>query len=173
MQFPEFYLAFYWNFSFLAEQYYIDSLAKAASGVSHSLEMKYFEVSEEDLQQIVKAYANAKCVYLNDCDIHCSKPLDFSTKHTYKIEQLGFYGCGEEDRKSDWIADPSLFENIVKAISKCGLRDSLNYININNWKLKQSDVEKIFEKYGMKEIRINGRFLNDFLLSKITIKYLF
>ena len=94
--------------------------------------MKYFDVSEEDLQQIIKASANAKCVYLDDCDIHCSKPLDFSTQSIYKTEELSFEGCGDGDRKSDWIADPSLFENIVEAISKCGLKDSLKIVYIEN-----------------------------------------
>ena len=94
--------------------------------------MNYFDVSEEDLQKIIKASANAKCVYLKECDIHCSKPLDFSTQQVYKTFQLSFEGCGNKNRKSDWIADPSLFENIVEAVSKCGLRDSLKNIIVNN-----------------------------------------
>ena len=66
-------------------QYYIDSLVKAISGVSDKLEIDYFDISEEELQQIIKASANLKSVSLNNCDIHCSKPLDFSSQNIYKI----------------------------------------------------------------------------------------
>ena len=112
--------------------YYIDSLVKAVSGVSERLLMYYFDISEEDLQQIIKASVNAKYAYFENSDIHCSKPLDFSTQHVYKTNYLSFEGCGSKNRKSDWIADPSLFENIVEAISKCGLRDSLKIVYIKN-----------------------------------------
>ena len=46
--------------------YYIDSLAKAASGVSHSLEMKYFEVSEKFslyMQIFNKSKAIVMCLF--------------------------------------------------------------------------------------------------------------
>ena len=142
---------------------YIDSLVKAISGVSFHLNMNYFDISEEDLQKIIISSTNVESVNLKNCDIHCSKPLDFSTQLVYKTEQLSFDGCGKEDRKSDWIADPSLFENIVEAISKCGLRDSLNKIDIEDWGLKKSDVDKIFEKYGMENIKIEGRLPDDLL----------
>ena len=125
--------------------------------------MNYFDISEEDLQKIIISSTNVESVSLTNCDIHCSKPLDFSSQQVYKTKQLIFDGCGKEDRKSDWIADPSLFENIVEAISKCGLRDSLNKIDIEDWGLKKSDVDKIFEKYRMGNIEINGWLPDDLL----------
>ena len=113
-----------------------------------------FEVSEEELQEIVKASANAKELKLFDWDIHCSKTLDFIIEDNYSIQILDFDFWGSYKRKTDWMADPSLFENIVAAISKCGLKDSLKKIKINKCGLDVSNIEEMFRKYGMNKISI-------------------
>ena len=48
-----------------------------------------------------------------------------------------------KERKTDWKTLPNCFKNIVDAISKCGLKDSLEKINIlGNNDLKKENIEK-------------------------------
>ena len=136
--------------------YYIDSFVKAVSEVSQQVKVNCFELSEEELQKVVEASRNAKLLLLDNCNIHCSKTLKFSNQCSYNTQYLGFNKCGAEGRNSDWIDNPLLFENIVKAISKCGLKESLKTVNIVDCRLDKSNVEKMFKKYGLADISVEG-----------------
>ena len=136
--------------------YYLRSFVKAISVVSQKVLFSYFEFSEEELEEIVKASANSKELCLFMCCIHCTNALDFSTQHHYSTEILDFACWGLNGRNSDWLSDPSLFENIVEAISKCGLRNSLHTVKIRGCELEQSQVKEMFRKYGINNISVEG-----------------
>ena len=65
---------------------------------------------------------------------------------------MSFNHCGDKyssERKSDWKTNPSAFQNIVNAISECGLNASLKTVDISYNVLDRSDVEKMFSDQGM------------------------
>ena len=71
---------------------------------------------------------------------------------------MSFTFCGytgSKDRKSDWVSTPSCFKNIVEAISKSRLRDSLQQVDIAwNQTLKKDVVQAMFNELGMSHISV-------------------
>ena len=138
--------------------FYIDSISKADKSVEKEIILSCFEIKEPELEQIVKSSSNWERLILRFSDIHCSKKLDFSVFDKYKIKFLSFAHCGNtdyEDRKSDWMSTPSCFKNIVEAISKSGLRESLEEVDIKwNPTLKKDEVQAMFNELEMSHISV-------------------
>ena len=138
--------------------FYIDSISKAIKSVQKEIYLYCFEIKESELEQIIKSSFNWERLILRYSDIHCSKKLDFSGSAKYKIKFLSFAFCGYtslKERKSDWITTPSCFKNIVAAISKSGLKDSLEEVDIKcNTTLKKDEVQVMFNELGMSHISV-------------------
>ena len=145
--------------------FYIDSISKAIKSVSKEIYLECFEIKESELEQIIKSASNWERLIIDYWDIHCSKKLDFSGYEKYKIKFLGFAECGytgSKDRKSDWITTPSCFKNIVEAISKSGLKDSLEEIDIiYNDTLKKDEVQAMFNELEMSHISVVDKNYTD------------
>ena len=139
---------------------YLDSISNAIKSALDFVEIYYFEINEEGLEKIVKSAFNSTSLLLNCCGIHYSKNLDFTVEEKYRINRIDFSGCGNTqfaEIKTDWKTDPSSFENIVKAISKCGLKYSLEQVNIGaNQTLKKDETQLLFNKHGMPHINVIG-----------------
>ena len=71
---------------------------------------------------------------------------------------MSFARCGNKGlkyRKSDWKTTPSCFKNIVEAISKSGLKDSLQQVDIySNDTLKKDEVKAMFNELEMSHISV-------------------
>ena len=137
--------------------FYIDSISKAIKSVQKEIYLRCFEIKEPELEQIIKSSSNWERLILEYCDIHCSKKLDFGVYDKYKIKFLSFQWCGQTViyRKTDWKSTPSCFKNIVEAISKSGLRDSLEQVDIyNNDTLKKDKVQAMFNELEMSHISV-------------------
>ena len=137
--------------------FYIDSISKSIKSASKEIFLNCFEIKETELEQIIKSSSNWERLILCYSDIHCSKKLDFGVSDKYKIKFLSFYQCGykKSSRKTDWISTPSCFKNIVEAISKSGLRDSLEEVDIGwNDTLKKDEVQAMFNELGMSHISV-------------------
>ena len=69
-----------------------------------------------------------------------------------------WFDCGDtryKERKSDWKSTPSCFKNIVEAISKSGLKDSLQQVDIyGNQTLKKDVLQAMFNELGMYHISV-------------------
>ena len=132
-------------------------ISKAIKSVQKEIYLECFEIKEPELEQIIKSSSNWERLILRFSDIHCSKKLDFSVYEKYNIKFLSFYQCGytSSSRKSDWISTPSCFKNIVEAISKSGLRDSLQEVDIwNNQTLKKDEIQTMFNELRMSHISV-------------------
>ena len=134
--------------------FYIDSLWEAIKGVSKEIYIENLEVGEKDLEKIIKASCNWERLVIRWSDILCSSALDFSTDSDYKTKSLSFYNWGNSDRKSSWLTDSSLFENIVEGIGKSGLKDSLQTVDIEGCGLDKSKVQEMFTKHGMTNVSV-------------------
>ena len=134
--------------------FYIDILWEAIKGVPKEIYIVNFIVGEKDLEKIVKASCNWERLVIRFSDILCSSALDFSTDSDYKTKSLSFYNWGNDYLKSSWMADSSLFENIVEGIGKSGLKDSLQTVDIQGCKLDKSKVQEMFTKHGMTNVSV-------------------
>ena len=152
---------FWMNRSFISNiiptkiDFYTESLWEAIKGVSKEIYISNLIVGEKDLEEIVKSSWNWERLVIRYSDIHCSSALDFSTDSDYKTKSLSFYNWGlNENRKSSWMTDSSLFENIVVGIGKSGLKDSLQTVDIQGCKLDKSKVQEMFTKHGMTNVSV-------------------
>ena len=134
--------------------FYIDSLCEAIKGVSKEIYIVNLIVGEKDLEKIVKASWNWERLVIRYSDILCSSALDFSTDSDYKTKSLSFYTWGGDYRKSSWLTDSSLFENIVEGIGKSGLKQSLQTVDIKGCQLDKSKVQEMFTKHGMTNVSV-------------------
>ena len=151
---------FWLNNSYISEvgiklDFYIESLCEAIKGVSNEIYIANIIVGEKDLEKIVKSSCNWERLVIRYSDILCSSALDFSTDSDYKTKSLSFYNWGYNVyRKSSWLTDSSLFENIVEGIGKSGLKQSLQTVNIQGCKLDKSKVQEMFTKHGMTNVSV-------------------
>ena len=138
--------------------FYINSISKAIMSVSKEIYLFCFEIKESELEQIIKSASNWERLIFRYSDIHCSRKLDFSVSAKCKIKLLSFCQCGHidfKDRKSDWKSTPSSFKNIVEAISKSRLKDSLQQVDINgNQTLVKNEVQAMFNELEMPHISV-------------------
>ena len=138
--------------------FYIDSISKSMKSVSKEIYLDCFEIKEPELEQIIKSASNWERLIFCFSDIHCSKKLDFGGSDKCKLKFLSFDNCGHtalSQRKTDWKSNPSCFKNIVEAISKSGLRDSLEQVDIEyNQTLKKDEVQAMFNELEMPHISV-------------------
>ena len=138
--------------------FYIDSIWNAMKSVSKEIYLTCFEIQEPEIEQIIKSASNWERLIFRVSDIHCSKKFDFSGYEKYKIKFLSFAGCGyafSSYRKSDWKITPSCFKNIVEAISKSWLKDSLLQVDIlDNHTLNADEVQSMFNELEMSHISV-------------------
>ena len=76
----------------------------------------------------------------------------------YNIKFLSFWHCGNTDypiRKTDWKKTPSLFKSILDSISNCGLKSSLETIDIwGNDTLNKDELQLILNVLEMSHVNI-------------------
>ena len=112
-------------------------------------------MNSSDLEQIIKASSNSERLVIKYSDVHLSSALDLTTESEYNINSLSFFNWGySSNRKSDFISNPSLFENIVKAIGESGLKKSLRTLNIGGCQLDKSVIQEMLDKYELSNIDI-------------------
>ena len=138
--------------------YYVDAISKVMKSVSKEIFLNCFEIKEAELEQIIKSASNWERLILSFCDIHCLKKLDFGISAKCKIKFMSFAFCGStysKYRKPDWKTTPSCFKNIVEAISKSGLKNSLEQIDIcYNQTLDKDEVQTMFNELKMPHISV-------------------
>ena len=138
--------------------FYIDPISKAMKSVSKEIYLTCFEIKETELEQIIKSSSDWERVILYFSDVHCSKKLDFSVSSKYKVKFFSFIYCGYtglNNKKTDWKTTPSCFKNIVEAISRSGLKDSLQQVDIyGNQTLKKDEVQVLFNELEMPHISV-------------------
>ena len=146
--------------------YYIHSLPVVIRAVTKDILLASFNINSADLRHIIRAASQAQRVAFHFCSIHCSEDLDLWSEEEYKIEFISFQGWGDtnfEEITTDWKVDPSWFESIVKAISNCGLRDSLKKVSIIlNDTLLTEKVQELFNSRDMSQITVVEEYLDLF-----------
>ena len=83
------------------------------------------------------------------CQIDLSSDIDLSGPE-YKTTYLSFTGVGDRI-ENDWENHPERLKRLIKAISLCSLKDSLETINV--WR---SDVEVETVEEMLKEFNLDG-----------------
>ena len=142
----------------IKSSYYINSLWKVAATTANEIFFYCIDFSAEDLQTVIKAARNTERIVFSFCCIHCSSCLDFGVDQSYNTKFLSFQHWGRTDykeRTTDWINNPSCFENIVNAICSSGMKASLQKVSIyRNNTLNKSNLQELFNAKGIFHISI-------------------
>ena len=146
------------SYTGIKSKFYVDLFSQAAARTTKEVYFNCIDFSAEDLQTVVRAAHNAERIVLSFCCIHCSSGLDFGVDLSYNTKFLSFQEWGYtrfKERTTDWIADPSKFSLIVDAISKSGLKNSLEKLSISlNQTLSVSKVQEELSAKGMSHISV-------------------
>mmetsp|Transcript_7133 Transcript_7133/g.6326 ORF Transcript_7133/g.6326 Transcript_7133/m.6326 type:complete len:260 (+) Transcript_7133:859-1638(+) len=129
-----------------------DSICKASQSVTKEVFLTFAEFNSENVQRIVKSANKSKRLVFWSCKIHTTDDMDFNTDSA--ITYLSFAYCGHSDVSMKWNKYPKRFENIVAAISKSNLKDSLETININYCNITPDEVKELLKKYNITHIKI-------------------
>ena len=139
-------------------KFYLSSLSKAIRSVIDEVYFKNFEFNEKDLEYFIRTACNVETIVFNFCSIHCSAEMDFGENIKYKTKTLSFKFCGNmmlKNLTTDWKTNPSAFLNIIDAISKSGLGQSLTKIDISsNETLDKANIKEYLDVKNMAHILI-------------------
>ena len=140
-------------------KFYLSSLSKAIRSVTNEVYFKNFEFNEKDLEYFIRTACNVEAIAFNFCSIHCSTKMDFGENIKYKTKTLSFKFCGNMKLKNvttDWKTNPSAFLNIIDAIGKSELRQSLTKIDISsNETLDKANIKEYLDVKNMAHILID------------------
>lgn len=145
--------------SLVSTKKYISSLVKAIQKTTHEVWLFHFDIGTEELQEIVKASANAHRLIIQYSKLPTDTSYDFSGPSSYSTKFISFYNCGKE-HGNEWAAKLGRVKGIIKAVSKCGLKDSLAVFNIYEGGVPAADVKALFSRYGMHNVRVETTSLN-------------
>ena len=130
--------------------FYIEALCKTLKAVTSEIYIEWLKLTTSDLEQIIKASSVSERLVIRFSNVSCSAALDFATADKYKTKFLSFFCWGSgSHRKSDFISVPASFENIVEAMAKSGLKDSLQTLDIRCCGLDKTTVQGLLSKHGM------------------------
>ena len=149
---------FYFNRSSegkLESSKYIRELKLAAANTADYFLVNNLVFSVGDFRSLVVAAKHTKSLYFYnsslplDCEFDFGEQLDLSD-----IQFLSVDNCGGADR-GDWAANPSRFENLLEAISKClPFRNSLKTLRITGCGISKEKAEQTCKKYGFNQLNV-------------------
>ena len=120
-------------------------------------------ISKEAFEKTVKASANWDRVEFAYSQIDLSSDIDLSGPH-YSTSYLSF-SCVENQKNNSWKSHPELLERVIKAISLCSMKNSLETLDVYQWGIGVEEVEQMLRKYKLDNIRVTKEYeaqFNDF-----------
>ena len=113
-----------------------------------------FKLNSNELNTIIKSFSQCKQVVIRACKIVIDTHIDFTITNDYKTDYLDFGGTGGS-YYSNWKGKPLDFDKIVKAISECGLKQSLNTLGVKYCGFDNIDQAKaVLTKYDCTEVKV-------------------
>ena len=116
-----------------------------------------FTINSTEFNNIIKLSHNCPNVWITASIIISDKQFDFKIPQIYKTKLLGFHYTGNEDR-SNWGKNKKQLNNILKAASLSGLKQSLTCVNVCGCNCKTEEVQKyVTDKIKMKNVIISDQ----------------
>uniref|UniRef100_A0A7S3JB58 Uncharacterized protein n=1 Tax=Euplotes harpa TaxID=151035 RepID=A0A7S3JB58_9SPIT len=132
--------------------HYIDSLEDVLAKVTKEAYLDYFIYTKDDFERTVKACHNAARIVFRGSKIELTQDMDFSGP-SYKAEYFSVEFCGDY-KQEEWSESPGKLEIIIRAISNCGLRDTLRTFNVISCGLSVYSVTSLFKLYEMPDVEV-------------------
>ncbi|CAI2362040.1 unnamed protein product [Moneuplotes crassus] len=136
---------------------YFNSLIRISSKVTRRMRFEYFCLSLSQLKRLVAAYRLVERLDIYNCKLSIPKVPDFSRAlENCQIQEINLWSTGSRFY-SNWGCHPGEFKNLIQGFSTSpDLRRSLRQVNIMNCEIEIWEAKKIFEKNGLKRVKITG-----------------
>lgn len=136
-------------------EYYLNNSVKHLEKIDLQIKIHGFRMSASMMNQIITKsrkvnYLILGHVYLDDID----PTFDFKINESYKITRLSLSN-DPQDLDSYWINNLEILFNFLKAISECGLRESLKVIELKAKGVDHQEIRDLMIEAGLEYIELN------------------
>ena len=153
------YLIFMENLNALNKiDYYLDGLDTALKGVTKGINIYWWILSKQSLERVFKASCNSSRLIIRYSKLDWDNDFDFSGPE-YNTTYLSFSKWGN-NHGNNWSVNPEKLERIIKAISLCSMKDSLQTLNVRECGVTIRKVEKMLSANEMDNVQL-CKFLNN------------
>lgn len=136
---------------------YIASLLKSLPKIKKTLSIFDCKISSADLNALFPAAKHLDELCIPDNSISVDGPLDFGEEIDYKIKKIWFRSSGARSI-SFWHTKQAGIEAIISAMGKTKLRQSLQNIYMDDFSLRQEEIEKMVKDAGLDDLDVNIGF---------------
>ena len=136
---------------------YLDGLDSALKGVTKEVYTNNWIHSKKSLERVFKASANSSRLIIRDSKLNWDKDFDFSGPH-YNTTYLSFAWWGSNSN-NNWSANPEKLGRIIKAISLCSMKDSLQKLNVHRCGVIIKKVKEMLSDNGLSNVQLH-KWLN-------------
>ena len=127
---------------------------KVCKGTSQEIYFWNWSFADSSLCSIIKASCNVNTLDFCSCKFSLLGPLSL-VGPSYNIKELSFNYSGNT-HSNDWSTYPERLNLLIKAISECSLKNSLEKISMASCGVKKEEIERMLKKYG-----INAQVFSD------------
>ena len=146
----KFFVFGYWGGALYKIDYYLDGLDIAFKGVIKDIFINYWNYSKLSLERVFKASCNSSRLIIRHSKLDWDNDFDFSGPQYY-TSYLSFYGWGS-NYSNNWSTNPEKLGRIIKAISLCSMKDSLQTLNVAYWGVSVQKVKEMLSVNGMPNV---------------------
>jgi hypothetical protein len=143
----------YYTSTRIKASFYLPSIQTAFKKTTKENYICYFDCSKEEFEEIVKASHNTDRLVMNGLKMDSEQEFDFGGPD-YKTSFLSLMYCGHSSYGNSWGSHEHRFENIVKGIKNCGLKDSLKTIDVYECEIGKAKASEILSKHGLGAITV-------------------
>ena len=136
--------------------YYLDGLDIALKGVTEEVYANYWSYSKQSLERVVKASSNSSRLIISCSKLDWDNDFDFSGPN-YNTYHLSFNSWGLY-HDNNWDSNPEKLGRIIKAISKCSMKNSLLTFNVYYCGVGVKKAKELLSTYGMPNVQFNWNY---------------
>ena len=121
-----------------------------ASVTTKEVFIRNFKLSKSSFEKVIKAGCNSDRIVFYWCYLDFDSDIDISGPE-YKTTYLSFRFTGN---CSNWSSSPSRLKSILKSISLCSLKTSLQTLDVHGWGLEVSKVKEMLKEFNLEHVKI-------------------
>ena len=148
----KFFVFGYSSFALVKIDYYLDGLDTALKGATEEVFTYYWIHSKQSLERVFKASCNSSRLIISNSKLDWDNDFDFSGPE-YNTTHLSFDQWGN-DHDNNWSENPEKLGRIIKAISLCSMKDSLQTLNVYDCGVTIQKVEEMLSVNGMNNVQL-------------------
>ena len=135
--------------------YYLDGLDTALKGATKEIFIYWWIHSKQSLERVFKASCNSSRLLILNSKLDWENDFDFSGPH-YNTTYLSFSWWGK-NHDNNWSANPEKLGRIIKAISLCSMKDSLQTLSVYYCGVSVQKAKELLSAYGMANVQFNWK----------------